>query len=87
MSDARLTEIATLGRFRRRYQQLRETIRDNKPLLWDHSEHPEYAEFKKLAQQVAAIVAGNPPVSNDLLNKITSNVYEVPNQRRPEHSV
>lgn len=80
-------EIATLGRFRQRYQQLRETIRDNKPLSWDHSDHPEYAEFKKLAQQVAAIVAGNPPMSNDLLSKITSNVYEVPNHRKAEPSV
>jgi hypothetical protein len=80
-------QIATLGRFRQRYQQLRETIRDNKPLPWDHSEHPKYAEFKKLAQQAAAIVAGNPPVSHDLLTKITSNVYEVPNHKRTESSV
>lgn len=75
-------EIDTLGRFRQRYQQLRESIRDNMPLAWDHSEHPDYVEFKMLAPQVAAIIAGSDHVRKKLLLEITSNIYEVPNRRR-----
>lgn len=74
-------EIETLGRFRQRYQQLREVIRDNVPLKWDHAEHPEYVEFKTLAPQVAAIIVRSGRVRRELLLKITSNVYEVPNHR------
>jgi hypothetical protein len=74
-------EIETLGRFRQRYQQLREVIRDNVPLKWDHAEHPEYVEFKTLAPQVAAIIVRSGRVRQELLLKITSNVYEVPNHR------
>jgi len=83
-SERRLTpgDIETLGRFRQRYQQLRECIRDNVPLEWDHSEHPDYLEFKTLAPQVAAIIAGIGPVRPQLLTKITSNVYETPNRRK-----
>ena len=74
-------DIDTLGRFRQRYQQLRESIRDNVPLAWDHSEHPDYLEFKRLAPQVAAIIVGTGRVRRELLTKITSNMYEVPNRR------
>ena len=74
-------DIDTLGRFRQRYQQLRESIRDNVPLAWDHSEHPDYLEFKTLAPQVAAIIVGTGSVRRELLTKITSNMYEVPNRR------
>jgi hypothetical protein len=73
-------DIDTLGRFRQRYQQLRESIRDNVPLQWDHSEHPDYMEFKTLAPQVSAIIAGSGRVREELLMKITSNVYEIPNR-------
>jgi len=75
-------DIDTLGRFRQRYQQLRESIRDNVPLEWDHSEHPDYMEFKALAPQVVAIIVGSGRVRRELLTKITSNIYEVPNRRK-----
>jgi len=75
-------DIETLGRFRQRYQQLRASIRDNVPLKWDHSEHPDYVEFKTLAPQVAAIIVRSGRVRRELLMKITSNVYEVPNHTR-----
>ena len=74
-------DIETLGRFRQRYQQLREVIRDNAPLNWDHAEHPDYKEFKTLAPQVAAIIVRSGRVRRELLLKITSNVYEVQNHR------
>jgi hypothetical protein len=67
-------DIGALGRFRQRYQQLRESIRDNVPLEWNHSEHPDYVEFKTLAPQVAAIIVGTSRVRQDLLMKITSNM-------------
>jgi hypothetical protein len=76
-------DIGTLGRFRQRYQQLRESIRDNVPLEWNHSEHPDYVEFKTLAPQVAAIIVGTSRVRQDLLMKITSNMYEIPKRRNP----
>lgn len=75
-------DIATLGLFRQRYQQLRESIRDNVRLEWDHSEHKDYVEFKTLAPQVAAIIAGASRVRPEQLIEITSNIYEVPNKRR-----
>jgi hypothetical protein len=73
-------EIEILGRFRQRYQQLREAIRDNVPLAWDHSEHPDYLDFKRLAPQVAAIIVRSDGVQRDALIKITSNFYEVPDR-------
>jgi hypothetical protein len=73
-------EIEILGRFRQRYQQLREAIRDNVPLAWDHSQHPDYLDFKTLAPQVAAIIVRSDGVQRDALIKITSNFYEVPDR-------
>ena len=70
------TEIAHLGRFRQYYQKLRESIRDNKPLAWNHSEHPDYKEFKNLAVQVAAIIRGQKAAAPKQLEKITSNIHE-----------
>ena len=75
-------DIETLGRFRQRYQQLREAIRDNAPLNWDSADHRDYVEFKSLAPQVAAIIVRSGRVRRDLMLKITSNEYEVPNHRR-----
>jgi hypothetical protein len=75
-------DIETLGRFRQRYQQLRESIRDNVALEWDHSEHPDYIEFKTLAPQVAAIIAGSGRAGKEQLMKITSNMYQIPDRRR-----
>ena len=75
-------QIDLLGQFRQLYQQLRECIRDNKPLNWDHSTHPEYTRFKELAPQVAAIIAGEKEPDSRALLEITSNKYE--NPRRPE---
>jgi len=50
-------------------------------LTWDHSDHPDYKEFKSLAPQVAAIIVRSGRVRQELLLKIASNVYEVPNHR------
>ena len=55
---------------------LREAIRDNKALEWDSSDHPNYLEFKRLAPQVAAIIIGERLLNNELMRKITSNIYE-----------
>ena len=75
-------DIRMLGRFRQRYQRLRECIKRNEPLEWNHSEHPEYVEFKTLALQAAAIIAGTGSVRPEQLIEITSNIYEVPNRER-----
>ncbi len=51
-----LTAIEDLGKFRQVYQRLRESIRDNKPIEWDWSEHDEYTAFKNLAPRVAHLI-------------------------------
>lgn len=54
--DLSPSDIITLGRFRQGYQTMRETIRDNIRLAWDHPSHPEYFAFKQLATAVALLV-------------------------------
>lgn len=51
-------ELKILGSFRQAFQQLRDSIRDQKPLAWTHSEHPSYVVFKTLAVQVASLLEG-----------------------------
>ena len=46
-------EIKLLQQFRQIYQSLREAIRDDQPLIWDSSDHPQYLAFKRLATGVA----------------------------------
>jgi hypothetical protein len=75
-------QIEKLARFRQRYQNLREAIRDNVPLAWDHSEHPDYLDFKKLAPQIAAIIVRSDRAQRDALIKITSNFYEEPDREK-----
>ena len=48
--------IEDLGHFRQVYQQLRETIRDNKALQWDCSEHDAYVKFKELVPRIAQMI-------------------------------
>ena len=85
-TERRLTtdQIKALGRFRHIFQLLREAIRDGKPLEWDHSEHPLYAEFKLLAPRVAAIIGSNEHVDDSSLVRITSNIFEVRNRATGE---
>jgi hypothetical protein len=52
------SSLEKLGRFRQVYQQLRETIRSNKALNWNWSEHPTYMAFKCLAPVVAYMTRG-----------------------------
>ena len=77
-------DIEVLGCFRQLYQQLREAIRDNKPLPWDYSEHPYYVAFKTLAPQVASLIVGRDTplpaweaMSRALIN-ITSGEWKLP---------
>lgn len=71
-------DIKTLGRFRQLYQELRETIRDGRPLDWNNSEDPDYLEFKTLAPKIAALIVGKPinNKSSIALIEITSNRHE-----------
>jgi hypothetical protein len=48
-------EQRTLGLFRQSYQQLREAVRDNKPMLWKYR-GPEYTLSHRLACQVALLI-------------------------------
>ncbi len=70
-------EIEVLGQFRQLYQQLRESIRDNKPLAWDRSDHPHYLAFKSTAPKVASLIAKQTIVDSKSLQNITSNEWEI----------
>jgi hypothetical protein len=76
-------DIEALGKFRQRYQSLRESIRDNRKLDWSQSDHPEYLAFKDcschLASLIASIDHGRRPsaqAARNTLRRITSNVWE-----------
>ncbi len=60
-SERNLSEgqVHSLGQFRQLYQKLREVIRDNEPLQWNHSEHPEYMNFKCLGAKVAYFIVSD----------------------------
>jgi hypothetical protein len=76
-------DVINLGRFRQAFQQLRESIRDNKPLAWPHANCPEYRSFKRLSIDIGTLLNGDPSKSSrsrqsasDRLMKITSNEWE-----------
>ncbi|PTB17302.1 hypothetical protein C9I57_28490 [Trinickia symbiotica] len=75
-------DIAVLGHFRQVYQQLRQAIRDNRPLAWDSATHADYLLFKTLAPQVASLIVGESGLAGDrdvaasVLVEITSNKWE-----------
>jgi hypothetical protein len=84
-SERNLSEgqVNSLGQFRQLYQKLREVIRDNEPLPWNHSEHPEYMDFKRLGAQVAYFIVSDEDKDKtaagkhaDALVGITANRYE-----------
>lgn len=77
----------TLGKYRQAYQQLRNAIRDGKPLDWSSSDNPRYEAFKNLTAQFAVVlqpqVAGihaprrpSPEEAANALMRITENAYE-----------
>lgn len=86
VSDRKLSDddIKTLGMFRQGYQQLRESIRDDKPLEWNSSTDPEYVEFKALSPKVKSIIVkdeypGRVSANEaaEQLKRITSNKWEL----------
>jgi hypothetical protein len=71
-------DIEVLGQFRQIYQKLRQSIRDNIPLEWDHAEHPDYILFKTHAPLINSIILNGrtaPPKESNIL-EITSNRWE-----------
>ncbi len=45
-------DVKMLGQFRQLYQELRQSIRDNKALRWDSAEDPHYVAFKERAPKL-----------------------------------
>lgn len=70
------SQIAVLGQFRQLYQQLRQSIRDNKALAWDHADHPHYLAFKATAPKVVSLIVRRKIVDTKTLQLITSNEWE-----------
>lgn len=83
-SERNLSEdqIEALGQFRQLYQQLREAIRDDLPLNWNRSEHPDYVNFKKLGVQITHFIMSESQLDvstekhEQALKEITSNRRE-----------
>lgn len=76
-------DLELLGKFRQAYQQLRGAIKNNEPLKWDWSNHPDYLAFKNLGAKVAfLILSGNFRKSKNsvdamrALQQITDNQWE-----------
>jgi hypothetical protein len=70
--------IEILGRFRQAYQQLRESIRDNKDIEWWSHDQPEYLSFKRLAFLTACIILSekHKDRTGEALIQITANTWE-----------
>ena len=84
-SEFKLTDqdIIVLGRFRQAFQTLRETIRENKPLTWNHPYHPQYMGFKKMGAYIATMLSefqpGKDPTREEAifnLQRITSTKFK-----------
>jgi hypothetical protein len=71
-------DIEILGRFRQAYQQLRESIRDNKDIGWWSHDQIEYSSFKRLAYLTACVITSRRlrKHKGDVLIKITNNTWE-----------
>jgi hypothetical protein len=75
-------DIRYLGQFRQRFQQLRESIRDEMELPWKNSEYSDYVEFKRLSTCVSLLLGSdwNHPCSPERAQRqlldITSNRFE-----------
>jgi hypothetical protein len=74
-------QIELLGTFRQLYQTMRQAIRENQPLTWDSSDHPDYVMFKRLAPKVGALIVGHrfssgSEVAGESIVQITSNRWE-----------
>jgi hypothetical protein len=79
-SERKLTQsqLNDLGLFRQGYQQLRQSIRDCKPLEWGRSDHPEYVALKSGCQAIIGIIIHSERItfSAGQFEYITSNVHE-----------
>ncbi len=49
-------EMDSLGSFRQAFQQLRQSIRQNRILAWSSAEHPEYVEFKRSPTRLSSLL-------------------------------
>ena len=81
--DLSAAQVNSFGEFRQLYQKLRESIRDDDPLEWDYSSHPEYLRFKELACKLNYfIISGDKDKTSVIENRaktlkeITSNRHE-----------
>jgi hypothetical protein len=75
--------VKNLGCFRQAFQQLRQSIRQNRTLPWHDSDDPAYVTFKTLAIRVSALLRANwlknsvtPEKARNQLLAITSNQFE-----------
>jgi len=78
-------EFEKICKFRQLFQLLRESIRNNIGLDWNHPNHPQYAEFKRLAPSVAAIIGSHRLPDERSLQKITASIFEPTPQRLEKH--
>jgi hypothetical protein len=80
-------EQDVLGAFRQAYQTLRESMREDRAVNWNYSNHEPYAAFKALACSISNFLSADRPlnlrpVASDssvrAFRQLTSNAYEYP---------
>ena len=93
-SEAELSDdqIRSLGRFRQAFQQLRQCIRLGRILDWPNSDSAPYVTFKRLAVEIAQLLAGEWPhqqiggrVASDQILAITNHQWELVWEREFEN--
>jgi hypothetical protein len=71
------SSLRRLGQFRQLYQQLRQSIRNNRALEWDHSDHPVYKAFKQSAPVIAYMIRTGRNVDGAISEQQTNAWLEV----------
>lgn len=76
-------DIELLGCYRQAFQRLRESIREDVPLVWGKSNHQEYVAFKMLSSTVAGLLSRASSLelperseAAAALDRITHNTFE-----------
>jgi hypothetical protein len=87
-------DLNVLGCFRQAFQQLRQTIREDRHLPWPNSECPPYRTFKTLAIRTSALLTSEWPSSSPSRKDATKQLLEITSNswqenwvgyREPEH--
>ena len=78
------TSLVVLAKFRQLYQQLRESIRNNRALDWDSSDHPVYMAFKQLTPVISYMIRTGKAVDDAISSRQTEAWLEATHNKYEE---